>query len=192
LARPSLARFDRLTGIAGVESIFFYLPLRGCEGHGTDRSLQSLPIEEEGRLSSTPSELVERFYHVVWNEANEDEARKILDAGFRFRASLGPELRGPGGFIAYMRTLRAALPDFVCTIEELITAPERAAARMSFRGTHRGRFFGVDATGREIRWNGAAFFKTGDGSITELWVLGDIEAVRRQLEPERPTESFVV
>ena len=143
-------------------------------------------------MSSTPKDLVERFYNVVWNKADEDEARKILAADFRFRASLGPELRGPGGFIAYMRTLRAALPDFICTIDELIATADRAAARMSFHGTHRGKFFGVAATGREIRWSGAAFFKTGGESITELWVLGDIEAVRRQLEPERASESFSV
>jgi len=79
-----------------------------------------------------------------------------------------------------------------CTIEELIATADRAAARMSFRGTHRGILFGIAATGRDIRWSGAAFFKTGGGMIAELWVLGDIEAVRRQLTPERPFESFQV
>jgi predicted ester cyclase len=143
-------------------------------------------------VPSTPSDLVERFYNVVWNEANEAEARKILDPNFRFRASLGPELRGPDGFIAYMRTLRMALENFVCTIEELIETPDRAAARVSFRGTHRGTFFGMAPTGRGIRWNGAAFFKTSGETITELWVLGDVEAVRRQLEPERPMQSFSI
>ena len=143
-------------------------------------------------MAATPSELVERFYDVVWNKADEAEARKILDPDFRFRASLGPELRGPGGFIAYLRSVHAALGNFTCTIEEMIATADRAAARMSFRGTHRGKFFGIAATGREIRWNGAAFFKTSGGMITELWVLGDIEAVRRQLTPERPAESFSV
>ncbi len=143
-------------------------------------------------MAATPSELVERFYHQVWNTADEAEARKILKPDFRFRASLGPELRGPGGFIAYLRSVHAALDHFTCTIEELIATADRAAARMSFRGTHRGILFGIAATGRDIRWSGAAFFKTGGGMIAELWVLGDIEAVRRQLTPERPFESFQV
>ncbi len=143
-------------------------------------------------MSSTPRELVERFYHAVWNKADEAEARKILKSDFRFRASLGPELRGPSGFIAYLRSVHAALDHFTCTIEELIATADRAAARMSFRGTHRGILFGIAATGRDIRWSGAAFFKTGGGMIAELWVLGDIEAVRRQLTPERPFESFQV
>lgn len=138
----------------------------------------------------SPRELVERFYAVVWNRADEAEARRILDADFRFRASLGPELRGPGGFIAYLRAVHAALQNFTCTVEELIATEDRAAARMSFRGIHRGKFFGIEGSGRDIRWNGAAFFKTRGDQITELWVLGDIEAVRRQLSPERPFESF--
>ncbi len=143
-------------------------------------------------MSPTPRELVERFYDVVWNQADEAEARKILSADFRFRASLGPELRGPGGFIAYLRSVHAALENFICTIEDVIETENRAAARMSFRGTHRAKFFGVEPTGREIRWAGAAFFTVGGGQITELWVLGDVEAVRRQLTPGRTPESFSV
>ena len=143
-------------------------------------------------MTATPSELVERFYHQVWNQADQAEARKILSPDFRFRASLGPELRGPGGFIAYLRSVHAALENFTCTIEELIATADRAAARMSFAGTHRGKFFGIEATGRAIHWSGAAFFKVEGGLIAELWVLGDIEAVRRQLTPERPFESFHV
>jgi steroid delta-isomerase-like uncharacterized protein len=143
-------------------------------------------------MSATPRELVERFYHQVWNRADEAEARKILSADFRFRASLGPELRGPGGFMAYLRAVHAALENFTCTIEELIATDDRAAARMSFRGRHRGKMFGIAATGRDIVWSGAAFFKTDGAAIVELWVLGDVEAVRRQLAPEQATETFQV
>jgi predicted ester cyclase len=147
-------------------------------------------------VTLTPTELVERFYHVVWNNADESEARKILDDDFRFRASLGLERRGPDGFIAYMRSVHAALEHFTCHIEELLPAVERVAARMRFSGRHRGRFFGIEPTGREIRWSGAAFFKTvikaDSGKITELWVLGDVDAIRRQLEPDRGAPIFEV
>jgi steroid delta-isomerase-like uncharacterized protein len=143
-------------------------------------------------VSPTPRELVERFYDVVWNQADEAEARKILSADFRFRASLGPELRGPGGFIAYLRSVHAALQNFICTIEDVIETGDRAAARMSFRGTHRAKFFGVEATGRAVAWSGAAFFTARNGLITELWVLGDVEAVMRQVMPERTPQGFSI
>jgi steroid delta-isomerase-like uncharacterized protein len=143
-------------------------------------------------VATAPSELVERFYNIVWNKADEAEARAVLDADFRFRASLGPELRGPGGFIAYMRSVHAALENFICTIDDLIETPDRVAARMSFSGRHRGKFFGVEPTGREIRWTGAAFFRVRDGKITELWVMGDVDTVKRQVMPKHPTEQFSV
>ena len=141
-------------------------------------------------MAWTATELVERFYNLVWNKADETEARRILARDFRFRGSLGPELRGPDGFIAYMRSVHAALGGFTCQIEEVIAAGDQAAARMSFYGRHRGRFFGIEPSGREIRWSGAAFFKTRGGTIIELWVLGDIEGVRRQLEPRRAAPIF--
>lgn len=143
-------------------------------------------------MPPTPRELVERFYAVVWNKADEAEARRILAPDFRFRASLGPELRGPGGFIAYLRSVHAALEHFTCTIEELIAIDDRAAARMSFQGRHRGKMFGVAPSGRDIRWSGAAFFKMSGDVIAELWVLGDVEAVRRQLLPGYAAETFTV
>jgi predicted ester cyclase len=143
-------------------------------------------------VTPTPRELVGRFYDIVWNQADEAEARRILDAGFRFRGSLGPELRGPDGFIAYHRAVHAALENFTCIVDDLIETPDRAAARMSFHGRHRARFFGVEPTGKEIRWSGAAFFRVANGKITELWVLGDVEAVWRQLTLDSPAESFSV
>ena len=129
----------------------------------------------------TPKSLVESFYHKVWNRADETVAGAILHPAFRFRASLGPERVGPDGFIEYMRSIHAALADYTCRIEDLVTMDHRAAARMTFTGIHRARFFGVEPTGRTITWAGAAFFTTDGHQITELWVLGDIDGVKQQL-----------
>lgn len=132
-------------------------------------------------MSVDPKHLVERFYHEVWNTADEAVAREILHPDFRFRGSLGPERRGPDGFIDYMRSVLGALGGYVCIIDDLVAEGGRAAARMRFKGLHRGDFFGVAATGREISWTGAAFFETDGRVITALWVLGDIDGVKSQL-----------
>lgn len=125
--------------------------------------------------------LIERFYHEVWNRADEAVACKILHPDVIFRGSLGTEKRGVDGFIDYMRTVHAALENYTCTIEEIIENGQRAAARMKFSGRHRATFFGVAPTGREIAWSGAAFFEADGQRITVLWVLGDIDAVKQQL-----------
>lgn len=132
-------------------------------------------------MTANPETLVRRFYAEVWDRADEDVARAILDPGFAFRGSLGPERRGVDGFIDYMRAVHAALGEYRCIVDELVATESRAAARMTFTGIHRGGFFGVPATGRRITWAGAAFFAVAGGRIASLWVLGDIDAVKAQL-----------
>jgi steroid delta-isomerase-like uncharacterized protein len=131
-----------------------------------------------------PAALVTRFYQDVWNRADTGAACALLAPDFRFRASLGPERVGPEGFIDYMLSVHAALGDYTCIIDDLVAQGDRAAARMTFRGTHRGTFFGVPATGRTLTWSGAAFFQTDGTRILSAWVLGDVDAVRRQLGAE--------
>ena len=79
-------------------------------------------------MDATPSQLIERFYHQVWNTGDEDVARLILHKDFVFRGSLGSERNGPEGFIDYLRAVRGSLPDFVCNIQEIVTEGRRAVA----------------------------------------------------------------
>ena len=96
------------------------------------------------------SELVKRFYDEAWNAADIECAREILHPEFDFRGSLGPRRTGPEEFIRYMEEVRAALPDFQCKTIGIVEAGNTAAARMSFVGTHNGKFFGVDGT--NVNW----------------------------------------
>ena len=129
-----------------------------------------------------PRELVETFYFEVWNQADETLAREILAEDFRFRGSLGAELIGPEGFLAYMRDVHRALGEYRCIIDDLVVGESQAAARMRFTGRHRDRFQGIAATGRQVTWAGAAFFDCRDGRLAQLWVLGDLIELKRQLE----------
>ncbi|MEX1035378.1 MAG: ester cyclase [Sneathiella sp.] len=125
--------------------------------------------------------LIGRFYHEAWNARDEACAREILHRDFDFRGSLGPVRTGPDGFIKYTHELWEGLPDFRCDIEEVVDAGNSAAAKMKFSGTHQGLFYGVPGSGKVIIWAGGAFFKGDGNQITALWVLGDIDAVKRQL-----------
>lgn len=129
----------------------------------------------------TPKQLVESFYADVWNRKDEAQARRILAADLDFRGSLDDLRTGAEGFLDYARLIHAALEGFTCTIRELMVDGDRVAARMAFHGTHQGPMFGVAATGKRIEWAGAAFFLTGGGQIRRLWVLGDVDSVKRQL-----------
>jgi predicted ester cyclase len=138
-------------------------------------------MQDRSSEGSAAGRLVERFYHEVWNLADEAVAREILSPGFRFRGSLGPQMQGVEAFVGYMRSIHAALADYVCTIEAMIVEGDRVAARMTFRGRSQGVLFGVAPTGREVSWAGAAFFTMRAGRIDGLWVLGDVDGLKAQL-----------
>jgi len=75
-----------------------------------------------------------------------------------------------------------ALPDFVCEILELTEEDNRVVARMLFYGTHRGELLGFSPTGRRVEWHGSAHFTFREGKVADLWVLGDVHGLLKQLE----------
>ena len=132
-------------------------------------------------MQHRPAELVESFYNDVWNNRDFAAAHRIIAADLRFRGSLGSEKVGIAGFLDYVDAIHAALGDYTCIIRDLIENADRVAARMTFKGRHRGEFFGVAPTGMEIEWAGAAFFTIRDGQIADIWVLGDVDTLKQQL-----------
>jgi predicted ester cyclase/ribosomal protein S18 acetylase RimI-like enzyme len=125
--------------------------------------------------------LIQRYYEEMWNRWDFNLAEVLLDPKIQFRGSLGVEVRGVAGFQGYMRTVQAAFPDFTNSIDELIVEDDRVAARLTYRGTHRGELFGVAPSGNRIEYGGAAFFEIAAGRVARGWVLGDTTSLKKQL-----------
>jgi steroid delta-isomerase-like uncharacterized protein len=132
------------------------------------------------------AQLVRRFYDEVWNRWDEAALDEVLDEDFTFRGSLGDEVSGRAGFRGYRDRIRAAFPDFHNEIVDLVTEGERAAARLRYSGHQQGEVLGVPATGAFVTYSGAAFFTARNGRLRQVWVLGDVDGLRRQLEARRP------
>lgn len=125
--------------------------------------------------------LIERFYAELWDRWDKAVAWEILTEDFQFRGSLGAERTGIDGFLDYVDQVRGALGNYRSEICEMVDQGDKIAVRMIFSGDHQAEFFGVPATGQRISWNGAAFFSFRDRRISSLWVLGDVDGVKRQL-----------
>ncbi len=128
-------------------------------------------------------ELIGRFCAELWNAWDDAVVEQVLAAEFRFRGSMGTETSGPDEWRTYRDSIRAAAPDFHNQIVDLVANGERAAARLHYTGSHRGVLAGIPATGRPFEYSGAAFFTSSDGRLTSAWVLGDLDGLRRQLQP---------
>jgi steroid delta-isomerase-like uncharacterized protein len=77
--------------------------------------------------------------------------------------------------------IRNAFPDLEAHVDDLIAADDRVAIRVSFRGTHRGEFQGIPATGRTVRYVSHEFYRLENGLFAEEWICSDMASLFRQL-----------
>jgi len=129
-------------------------------------------------------DLVRRFYGDVWNARDRSAGAELLTEDFRFRGSLGRESVGRAAFTDYVDSVHESLGDYRCEIDELVSEGESAFARMTFSGIHRGPLLGHPPTGKRVSWAGAALFHARGGRLESLWVLGDLDSLRRQLRAD--------
>ena len=130
----------------------------------------------------SPQQIVQDFYDRVWNRGDKAAIADLIHPDFTFRGSLGPTMTGHAAFSAYVDRVTEALADYRCTILDLMSEGDRAFARMRFEGIHRAPFMGFAPTGRRVDWAGAALFSLKSDKIADLWVLGDLQGLREQLE----------
>jgi predicted ester cyclase len=133
------------------------------------------------RDGSDPRAIIGAFYEEIWNCHDKSRIPDLLDERLEFRGSLGAHCRGHADFAAYVDSVHAALGDYRCDIRDVIVEDDRAFARMSFSGVHRGEWFGYRPTGKRVEWAGAAMFTFTGDRIVSLWVLGDLYGLMQQL-----------
>lgn len=127
--------------------------------------------------------IIRRYYEELWNEGRKELVDELLSPEITFRGSLGPRARGVEAFKDYMDMVRGSFPDFRNTIEDLIGEGDKVVARLTHHGTHRGGdvLFGSAAIGQEISYPGISIFRLEDGRIVDVWVVGDVLSLMRQL-----------
>ncbi len=88
---------------------------------------------------------------------------------------------GPEVIEGFVTELRTAFPDLHVEVEVLVAEGERVAWLRTHRGTHRGDFMGVPASGRVIVWRSMVVTRFEAGKIAEEWGVSDLgERLRSQ------------
>jgi predicted ester cyclase len=75
--------------------------------------------------------------------------------------------RGADAWLEDAAALLAAFPDVQWKRIRVVVEEDRIAAHLRARGTHRGPFLGVPATGRHVNWAEFGFFRIAGGRATE-------------------------
>lgn len=74
-----------------------------------------------------------------------------------------------------------AFPDVHATIEDLLSDGDKVIERTAARGTHRGEFNGVPATGKTVTWTEIHIYRVAEGRIAELWSEIDFLSILMQV-----------
>ncbi len=130
-------------------------------------------------------EQVKKFYRVLWDAHDKDQIPSVLHGDFTFRGSLGQEKRGHAGFAEYVDMVHEALGEYRCVIEELVSESDKVFAKMKFTGIRKSEFLGYSPTQQRVSWNGCALFTFRGNKVADLWVLGDLTSLKKQLEENR-------
>lgn len=120
-------------------------------------------------------------YYEMWNNRDLSKADQLLDPDVRFRGSLDITANGIEGFKEYAQMLFTAFPNLYHAVEMTVVENDMAAAYVTYTGTHQGTIFGYAPTGNRICYSGASFIQFRNGKIVSINVLGDLNALYKQL-----------
>jgi steroid delta-isomerase-like uncharacterized protein len=111
----------------------------------------------------------------------EDQVEGVLAAEFVDHNPIPGQAPGPAGFRQWLRAVRGAFPDLTATVQDVVAESDRLAGRVRYRGTHRGPFLGLAATGRAVDFEAFHFVRFRDQQIAEWWGTADLLTVVEQV-----------
>jgi len=116
------------------------------------------------------------------NTADENLAQQLISPLAKFHVPMQPEpLQGPIGYLMVLTMMRSGFPDIQWTLDDMVADGDKIAARYTMKGTHRGDFFGVSATGKPIAVQAINFYRLVDNQIIEEYGQPDMLALLRQI-----------
>jgi steroid delta-isomerase-like uncharacterized protein len=91
--------------------------------------------------------------------------------------------QGPGrnGYAQMAAAFFSAFPDLRVQNHDVIVEGDKAVARWTADGTHRGELMGIPATGKRVRLKGIDVIRATNGKIVERWGEFDALGMMQQL-----------
>jgi steroid delta-isomerase-like uncharacterized protein len=76
---------------------------------------------------------------------------------------------------------RQAFPDFDIALDDLVAEGNQVVKRWTFRGTHRGEFNGIPATGKQVTMRGITLYRLEGGKVREMYWNYDVVGLLVQI-----------
>ncbi len=105
----------------------------------------------------------------------------VIADDFKDHAAFPGQRPGRDGFKDAVERLRAAFDQKVRSLHT-VAENDLVIDHWVSEGKHRGAFFGIEPTGKDVRIEGFSVWRIEEGRAVEAWGLADIAGLMRQLK----------
>jgi steroid delta-isomerase-like uncharacterized protein len=88
---------------------------------------------------------------------------------------------GPAGMKQVLAMFTDAFPDMQITLHDVFGEGDKVATRGSWKGTHKGAFMGIPATGKSVEVKFIDMWRFENAKAVENWVSMDMLGLMQQL-----------
>jgi steroid delta-isomerase-like uncharacterized protein len=131
--------------------------------------------------SSQLKALLNRYIDEVWTKRDIAAVDRFLAATYRRHMGRSVDPLTRDGQKKLLTDFRAAFPDAELAVEEVVVERDLIAFRSLLRGTHRGTFRGIAATGKTVEVRLLDMIRVESGMFVEQWGGPDLLDLLQQL-----------
>ena len=131
--------------------------------------------------------VVRRYLEEAWSGGSSALLPELLAPNYELRVLQRnpgrPDVlvHGPEALAQSLARYRVAFPDLQIKTDLLVAEGDRVVAQWTAHATHRGTFFGIAPTGKQVSYDGISIFRLADNKIAEEQYLGDRLGLWQQL-----------
>ena len=125
--------------------------------------------------------LTQRFIDEVFNQGNLATVDELVDDGFVEHEEFPGISADKAGLKTFVTTLRDAFPDLSFEIVAMVADGDEVWIQNISRGTHKGEWMGIPATGKSIEVQAIDRVRVRDGRMVEHWGVTDVMTMMQQL-----------
>jgi steroid delta-isomerase-like uncharacterized protein len=133
-------------------------------------------------MNEQPDAVIRTWFEEVWNERRQDTIDRLFAPDGVAHGLPGGPINGPAGFRPLFDAFRGAFPDIHVTVDRTIVQGDMVAAHCTVTGTHTGGDLRIEATGRQVEFQGVTIARIVDGRFGEVWNCFDFLTMYQQLD----------
>jgi steroid delta-isomerase-like uncharacterized protein len=159
-----------------------------CQNKAEKEELEK--FRTQAKIEEQDKQIVKRFFEGL-NKGNVEIMDELYAPEYRwYYSSTTPKPMSREETIEFFGMFLKAFPDANWTIQGLFPIGDRVIAWLTVKGTHKGEFQGIPATGIKVEFNGFDMFRIQNGKIVEEREETDMLGLYQQLGMElKPKEA---